>query len=922
MAETPGPESGDSTLSIERLSIALADRYAIEREVGRGGMAVVYLAEDLKHERKVAVKVLNPDLSASIGGERFLREIQIAAKLQHPHILPLYDSGEADGLLYYVMPYVEGETVRELIEREQQLPMSESIRIATEVAGALAYAHDLGIVHRDIKPSNILLSGGHAVVADFGIARAISEAGTAKLTSTGQAVGTPHYMSPEQAAGQTSLDGRADTYALGCVLYEMLAGEPPFTGPTPQSVMARHVIDPVPPLRTVRPAVSRGIETVIERAMAKVPADRFATLSEFSEALAAPGAVADSGRERTPGSGRSPRKWLAAAALVLVVVAAAVATTVVLTTRPDSGASSGRIRLVVLPFRNLGSPDDEYFTEGITEEITGRLASIGRLGVIARTSAMQYKDSRKSISDIGEELDVEYVIEGSVRRATPGVTADSRRNATQLVRLEGSVQGATPGATADSMRIGARLIRVEDGTQAWAYDRNADLADVFEVQASIAEQVAVALNIELGEPERRQVAARPTTDLQAYDYYLRGNQFYNRSWERADVEQALAMYQRATELDPDYALAFAQAGKTHTWIHRLLYDATEGRLRQARAAIERALELDPDLAEAHISMGLYHYWGHWDYESAIEELSRARTIQPDNAWIYLQIGNIRRRQGEWADAIANYERAGDLDPRFHIIRFNIAEVHYVTREYEEARRYVGQALTLAPDYLDSYLEQAAVAVLSDGDVAEARRIMDTAADHVPPSNWRQLNSFWLSGPGRVLNSAAELDARLAPGTYGLDRLYALVRAETNERLGRVEEARAWYDSARVVLETARTRESPQPWIHAALGVAYAGLGRTEEALESAHRAMELSPVSRDAFDGPDWIVNMARVQMMVGQTQEAITNLGLALDIPSRISTELVRLDPIWEPLRAEPGFQALLETDAPAGTDEERPDG
>lgn len=880
MAETPGPDRDASAPdSLERVRDALADRYAIERELGRGGMAKVYLAEDLKHERKVAVKVLHSDLSATLGGERFLREIQIAAGLQHPHVLPLYDSGQANGLLYYVMPYVEGETLDDLIRREQYLPLPDAIRIAREVADGLGYAHELGVIHRDIKPANILLSGGHAMIADFGIARAV-EAGATKLTMTGQALGTPNYMSPEQASGAASLDSRVDVYALGCVLYEMLAGQPPFTGPTPQAVMARHLTDEAPPIRTVRPSVSPGIEAAIRKAMAKVPADRFETVRGLAEALAAPEA---------PGPARRAlRSWVAArrrslaTAMLAVLVLSAAA--IVLATR-SPGGSSERIRLVVLPFRNLGSPADEYFTEGITEEITGRLSSIARLGVIARTSASQYTDTRKSVSEIGEELDVAYVIEGSVRRA-----------------------GTDP--TQDSLRMSARLIRVEDGTQAWSYDVNASLAnaaEVFEEQASIAEQVAAALNIELGEPERRQVAVRPTTDLDAWDWYLRGNQYYNRSWERADVDSALAMYERATEVDPQYALAFAQAGKANVWMHRLNYDATEARLRRARAAIDRALELDPDLPEAHISLALYYYWGQWDFERAIEELSRARALQPDNAWVHLQIGNIRRRQGEWAAAISNYERARDLDPRFHIIRFNIAEVYYITREYEQARRYVGQALALAPDYLDGYVEQAAMAILAEGDVSEARRIIDTARARVPPSNWRQMTSFWLLGLGRVLSSAAELDALLAPGTYGLNGLYPLVRAETKQRLGQVEEARAWYDSATVVLETLRRRESPQPWIHGALGIAYAGLGRTEEALESARRAMELRPVARDAFDGPDWIVNMARVQMMVGQTQRAIDGLELALAIPSRISPELLRLDPIWEPLRSEPRFASLV---------------
>ena len=271
-----------------RLSTALADRYKIERHLGEGGMATVYLAEDLKHKRKVAVKVLRPDLAAALGPERFLREIEIAANLTHPHIVPLYDSGEADGFLYYVLPYIEGESLRERLNREKQLPIEEGLRIACEVAAALSYAHSVGLVHRDIKPENVLLHHGEAVVTDFGIARAVTAAGGERLTETGLALGTPAYMSPEQASGEADLDGRSDIYSLGCVLYELLVGEAPFTGPSAQAIMARHAVEPLPRVRTVRVTVPDYVEAAIDKALAKVPADRFATGTEFAEALTTP----------------------------------------------------------------------------------------------------------------------------------------------------------------------------------------------------------------------------------------------------------------------------------------------------------------------------------------------------------------------------------------------------------------------------------------------------------------------------------------------------------------------------------------------------------------------------------------------------------------------------------------------------------
>src|SRR5438067_9292308 len=306
----------------ERLKAALADRYALARELGRGGMAVVFLARDLRHDRPVAIKVLRQEIAAALGAERFLREIQIAAKLHHPHILPLYDSGAAGELLYYVMPYVEGESLRQRLEREKQLPVEEALAIARQVAGALAYAHRNDVVHRDIKPENILLESGEAVVADFGIARAITAAGGDQLTQTGIAIGTPLYMSPEQGAGGEGLDGRSDVYSLACVLYEMLAGHPPFAGGTAQAILARHSVDPVPPLRTARATVPTAVERALARALAKLPADRYATALQFAEALGGPIPAAPSA---SGGSRRLRAAWSVGLALAALGAGLAVA---------------------------------------------------------------------------------------------------------------------------------------------------------------------------------------------------------------------------------------------------------------------------------------------------------------------------------------------------------------------------------------------------------------------------------------------------------------------------------------------------------------------------------------------------------------------------------------------------------------------
>jgi eukaryotic-like serine/threonine-protein kinase len=366
------------TTLVERLQVATGDRYAIERELGRGGMATVLLAQDLRHHRAVAIKVLRPDVAVMIGAERFLREIQVAAGLSHPHILPLHDSGAGEGLLYYVMPFVEGESLRDRLAGEGALPIAEAVRLVGEVADALEYAHQHGVIHRDIKPENILLSSGHAVVADFGIARAVNAAADPSITEVGAAVGSPMYMSPEQVEGEPNLDGRSDIYSLGCVLFEAITGRPPFSGSNAQAVMARRLLETPPPLRAIQPSAPAGLEAAISRALARDRAQRFRSAGEFSAAL-----------KRLESNANAP-----------------------------AVASQGLTSIAVLPFANLSrEADSEYFSDGMTDELMGALARVPQLRVAARTSCHAFKGKETDIREIGRVLRVGVVLEGSVRKA-------------------------------------------------------------------------------------------------------------------------------------------------------------------------------------------------------------------------------------------------------------------------------------------------------------------------------------------------------------------------------------------------------------------------------------------------------------------------------------------------------------------------
>ena len=468
---------------LDRLQDALAGRYTIERELGHGGMATVYLAEDLKHRRRVALKVISPELASALGTDRFLREIHFAARLTHPHILPLHDSGEADGLPYYVMPYVEGVSLRGRLIREPQLPIEEALGITREVADALNYAHHRDVVHRDIKPENILFQTGHAVVSDFGIARAISMADKGRVTGTGIAVGTPGYMSPEQAGGIDQLDGRSDLYSLGCVLFEMLAGDPLFTGSV-QAILARQVLEPLPHLRTFRDTVPEWLEQAVTRALANAPVDRFAGVAEFIAALSSP----------SPATIAEPA------------------------TRRVEATPAPEHSIAVLPFVNLSAdPENGYFCDGMTEEILNALSAVPSLRVASRTSSFAFKDAPQDIRAIGAKLRVRAVLEGSVRRA------DTK------------------------LRVTAQLINAADGFHLWSHAYDREMKDVFAVQDEIARAIVNALKVNLGSDPGIALVEPHTDNLEAYALYLKARYLWRRKSASAlqkgieYFEQAIAL---------------------------------------------------------------------------------------------------------------------------------------------------------------------------------------------------------------------------------------------------------------------------------------------------------------------------------------------------------------------------------------------
>ena len=677
-------------------------------------MATVYLAEDLRHHRQVAVKVLRPELAATLGPERFLHEIQTAARFQHPHILPLLDSGDAGGFLYYVMPYVEGESLRTRLTRHGELPIHDVVKILVEVTDALTYAHERGVVHRDIKPDNVLLSGRHALVTDFGVAKALSEAtGRQQLTTAGVALGTPAYMAPEQAAAEPNVDHRADLYAVGVLGYELLTSRPPFTGRSSQEVLAAHMTHQPEPLCARRPACPAGLEAVIMRCLEKRPADRWQSAEELLallEPLAAPsgGTTPTATRpvEAALPSHRARRRVpVAAVALGLGLLIGLGVLFGWVRSRPRAEVASKR--LAVLPFENLGEPENEYFADGITDAVRGKLTTLPSLRVIARSSSNQYKKTAKSPQQIGQELGVQYLLTGTVRWDT-SAGGQSR------------------------VLVSPELVEVGDASTRWQQPFDAALTDVFQVQADIAGQVAQALDLAMGAPERRALETKPTNDSAAYDYFLRGNGYYERGAAEPYLRAAQELYEKAIARDTSFALAYAQLSRTHDQLYWFYYDRSEERLAKQKQAADRALRLQPHLAEGHLALGVYYYHGHLDYERALREFEIARKLQPSNGDVYFAIGIVRRRQGKWAEALAIQKKGVELNPRSALELAELGGTELWVRDYAAAERYLVRAIEIDPEQGMAYGTLSVTYLVWRGDTAATQRVLREAMSKMGP----------------------------------------------------------------------------------------------------------------------------------------------------------------------------------------------
>jgi len=849
-------------------------------------MGAVYLARDLKHDRPVALKVLLPELTSSVGPDRFQREIKLAARLQHPHILTVHDSGETAGQLWFTMPYVEGESLRDRLRRDRQLPLEEALRITREAAQALQYAHDHGVVHRDIKPENLLLTrDGSTLVADFGIARTVE--GDEHVTKTGISLGTPAYMSPEQASAEQTVDARSDVYSLGAVLYEMLAGEPPYTGSSLVAIVTKWLTGPVPSVRAVRPEVPESVDQSIQRALAQSAEDRLPTMAEFVRMLqgAPSGYTPLATPAITPVAAAAGRRRVPAAVVALALGALLAGAFLAWRHAREESRTRPKV-LAVLPFENLGDSADAYFADGATEAVRGKLSRVAGLEVIARGSCNQYRRTTKAPQEIARDLGADYLLTATVRW-------DKAAGRPSRVRVTPELVDASSGHAPRTL---------------WQEPFDAALTDVFQVQADIAGKVVGALDVALGDSARQELATKPTANLAAYDAFLKGEA---ASQDMAAVDppslrRAIAFYQQAVALDSMFVPAWAQLARAQA----ILYgnsSPTPEVAAQARLAAERAQAVGPGRPEGQLALCVYYRQVQLDSRQALAACEAGLKLAPNNIALLSNTAASEQSLGRWEASVEPLRRGAALDPRSPSASRRLASTFLYLRRYPEARSAIDRALTLAPANVYS-IELKAMIALAQGDLAGAKAVVQTGIGAVEAASLVAFfgtyeDLYW------VLDDAQQQQLLTLPVSYFDDDRgnWALVRAETHALRGNQGLARAYADSARLTYEEQLRATPNDGQRHVLRGLMLAYLGRKAEAIQAGERAAELWPISRDANQGAYIQHQVVRIYLLVGEPEQALDRLEPLLKQPYYLSPGWLRVDPSFAPLKGNPRFERLV---------------
>ena len=868
--------------------------YEILAPLGAGGMGEVYRARDKKLDRDVAIKVLPPSVASDPDSlARFEREAKAVATLSHQNILSIFDFGTHDGIVYAVMELLEGETLRGKLD-SGPISQKQAVDYALQVARGLSAAHEKGIVHRDLKPENLFVSkDGHVKILDFGLAKKVEAVSAQEQTSAptgsghtepGTVMGTMGYMSPEQVRG-LPVDHRSDIFSFGTILYEMLAGKKAFKRDTASDTIAAILMQEPPELTQSGRNISPALDHIVKHCLEKDRDNRFQTakdvafnLSEQSSSTAASGA---SGAQLAAPPARNSRVLIAVAA---VVVLAAVGVFLLRRPHRGGGEAGSAKRVAVLPFENLGAPEDDYFADGITDEIRGKLTSLPGLQVIARGSSTPYKKTTKTPKQIADELEVGYLLTATVRWEKNG--GGSRVHVSpELTEVSGS------GAP----------------TSKWQQPFDAAITDVFAVQSEIATKVAQALGGALGAREQKQLAEKPTENLAAYDAFLKGEELRNGgAGDPASTRRELGFYEQAVALDPGFSQAWAGVSIENSGLYGSS-TPVPALAERARQAAEKAIALAPNRPEGYLALGAYERLVTSDYTRALEQYEKALRLAPGNAPLLRATALAELGLGRWDAAVEYFRQAVRFDPRSASNLRVLGDALSRLRRYPEARETLDRGLALAPANLDLIVYEAQT-YLGEGDLPGARAVLKAAPKDIEPAalvayvaNYQDL--VWVLDEGE-----RELLLRLSPSAFDDDRgVWALCLVQAYALKADAANVRLYAEEARSAFEEQLRAAPDDAQRHVDLGLALAYLGRKEEAIREGERGVALDPVSKDARNGPYIQHQLVRIYMLVGDPEKALDQLEPLLKIPYFLSPGWLRIDPNFDTLRKNPRFQKLV---------------
>jgi TolB-like protein len=845
-------------------------------------MGVVYKAEDTLLKRTVALKFLPPAMGSDPeANARFVHEAQAASALDHPNICAIHEIGHTDdGQLFICMAYYDGETLKKRIQRGP-FRIAEALDTAMQVARGLARAHERGIIHRDIKPANILLtSDGTAKIVDFGLAKLT---GRTVVTKEGVPLGTVYYMSPEQARGE-AIDRRTDIWSLGVLLYEMVAGHRPFEGEHEHAVFYSILNVAPEPVTSLRTGVPMELERIISKCLEKNPDDRYQHLDEFLvdiRHIAKRAGISTQVREEFSQAETKSPFWKN---LRLVLISSAVLVMILIGVywliRPaerKAATSTRRKSIAVLPFTAITrTPDDEIFAEGIHDDILTQLSKIKDMRVIGRTSMVQYKDTRKRLRDIGDELEAGYILEGSVRRSS------------------------------NTIRITAQLIESETEGHVWADDYDRDLADVFAIQSEIASKIASSLQSVLSPVEKRSIETPPTANEEAYEYYLKGNYYWYNTTTIKGNKLAADFYQKATELDPGFAIAYACVSIANSGLYYSGQDRTPERLRKSEEALVKASRLGPDLAEVHHARGLYFAELENEPEAALKEYRLALEKQPGAADVMFDYAYSLVRERKLREALEWLTWGLDHDPKALYTGMHPEVINFALRNWDETLRWADLYISSRPSDPRGYWEKAYVLIDGFGDLDRARAVLDDVSKYGSTDIRDTRTSVWPRW--RIECLSRHFDRALACLESDTSEPHALERGIALYFLGRKGEARGWFEKASTESERALQSPGPGVGVYQDLGVALAWLGRKKEAIAALEKSLELTPPQSD-----QWLArerreeSLAEAYTITGEHDRAVAQIAHLLGKPSFLTPWKIRLDPIYDTLRKDPRVQPLL---------------